>query len=104
MTALLYLMEDTTGYHNAAYLSSQMGSSKGKCSKEINGWKPSSLTTSIQSIVAVISAVCMPLVGAVIDHTTHQRLVGHLTAVPLVAFIVVVYIFLDQTNLLRACM
>jgi len=97
VTALLYLAEDAAGCHDAAYLSSQMGSSKGECSKEINGWKPSSLTTSIQSIVAVISAVCMPLVGAIIDHTTHRRLVGQLTAVLLVAFNVV-YIFLDQTN------
>lgn len=97
VTALLYLAEDAAGCHDAAYLSSQTDSSNGECSKEINGWKPSSLTTSIQSIVAVISAVCMPLVGAVIDHTTHRRLVGQLTAVLLVAFNVV-YIFLDRTN------
>lgn len=96
VTALLYLAEDAAGCHDAAYLS--LGSSSsGECTRQIYGFRPSSLTTSVQSIVAVISSICMPLVGAVIDHTSHRRLVGQLTAVLLVGFNIV-YVFLGETN------
>ncbi|EEC50464.1 predicted protein [Phaeodactylum tricornutum CCAP 1055/1] len=46
------------------------------CTNTVYGLKPSSLLTATTSIVGVVAAFLMPIVGAVVDHTTHRRLLG----------------------------
>jgi MFS transporter, UMF1 family len=46
------------------------------CTNRIYGFRPSSLLTLASSIVGVSAALLMPIVGAVVDHTTHRRRVG----------------------------
>lgn len=40
------------------------------------GLKPSSLLTLVSSVVGVIAALVMPVIGAVVDHTTHRWMMG----------------------------
>lgn len=53
----------------------------------VYGFKPSSLLTLFTSIIGVIAAVMMPIVGAVVDHTRFRRMMGVLSGVLSVAFI-----------------
>jgi MFS-type transporter involved in bile tolerance (Atg22 family) len=46
------------------------------CNKKIYGFMPSSLLTLTTSIVGVIAAFLMPIVGAVVDHTQYRRFMG----------------------------
>lgn len=50
------------------------------CDGKVYGLKPSSLLTTYATIVGVLSAACLPIVGAVLDHTTHRKLVGLISA------------------------
>jgi len=38
--------------------------------------KPSSLLTATSTIVGIVGAILMPFVGAIVDHTTHRKLLG----------------------------
>jgi MFS-type transporter involved in bile tolerance (Atg22 family) len=49
------------------------------CNQKIHGFMPSSLLTLTTSIVGVIAAILMPIVGAVVDHTQYRRLMGILS-------------------------
>ena len=40
------------------------------------GLKPSSLLTLMSSVIGVVAALFMPITGAMIDHTSHRRLLG----------------------------
>ena len=42
----------------------------------VHGFLPSSLLTNIATVAGLVSALVLPLAGAVIDHTPHRRLVG----------------------------
>jgi phytanoyl-CoA hydroxylase len=53
----------------------------------VYGFKPSSLLTLFTSLIGVVAAIMMPIVGAVVDHTSHRRLMGVLSGVLSVAFI-----------------
>ncbi|KAL7566702.1 hypothetical protein ACA910_017760 [Epithemia clementina (nom. ined.)] len=46
------------------------------CELKTHGFRPSSLLTATTSIVGVISAVLMPIVGALVDHTEYRRMLG----------------------------
>lgn len=50
------------------------------CEGRVYGLKPSSLLTTYATIVGVLSAFCLPLVGAILDHTSHRKLVGLVSA------------------------
>ena len=54
---------------------------------KVHGFKPSSLLTLFTSIIGVIAAIMMPIVGAVVDHTRFRRMMGVLSGVLSVAFI-----------------
>jgi UMF1 family MFS transporter len=51
----------------------------------IHGFKPSSLLTNIAIVSGIVSNVLLPLVGAVVDHTSYRRQVGSYSAILLVA-------------------
>lgn len=61
------------------------------------GFKPSSLLTLMTSIIGVIAAVLMPIVGAVVDHTEHRRMLGVFSGFLAVALIGA-QIFITEDN------
>jgi MFS transporter, UMF1 family len=50
------------------------------CDERVFGMKPSSLLTNIAMLSGLCSAISMPLIGAIIDHTSFRKEVGALTA------------------------
>lgn len=54
------------------------------CNARILFMKPSSLLTNIATVAGLSSGLCMPLFGAIVDHTPHRRQVGIYTAALLV--------------------
>mmetsp|Transcript_18236 Transcript_18236/g.34614 ORF Transcript_18236/g.34614 Transcript_18236/m.34614 type:complete len:580 (+) Transcript_18236:200-1939(+) len=54
---------------------------------KVYGFKPSSLLTLFTSVIGIIAALMMPVVGAVVDHTQYRRLMGVISGVLSVAFI-----------------
>lgn len=54
---------------------------------KVYGFKPSSLLTLFTSVIGVIAALMMPIVGAVVDHTRYRRMMGVVSGVLSVAFI-----------------
>mmetsp|Transcript_12175 Transcript_12175/g.25201 ORF Transcript_12175/g.25201 Transcript_12175/m.25201 type:complete len:567 (-) Transcript_12175:2261-3961(-) len=62
-----------------------------------HGFKPSSLLTLTTSIIGVIAAILMPIVGAVVDHTPYRRLAGVVSGFLAVALIGA-QIFLNEDN------
>ena len=67
------------------------------CQKKTHGFRPSSLLTATTSIIGVISALLMPFVGAVVDHTPHRRMVGIVSGFFAVA-LVGAQIFISEDN------
>ena len=49
-----------------------------ECRNEVYGMKPSSFVTTAASAIAIVVALLIPLVGAVIDYTSHRRLIGRI--------------------------
>mmetsp|Transcript_26438 Transcript_26438/g.76307 ORF Transcript_26438/g.76307 Transcript_26438/m.76307 type:complete len:592 (+) Transcript_26438:308-2083(+) len=52
-----------------------------RCPNRIYGLRPSSMLTMASVITGVTSALLMPFIGAVVDHTRHRKAVGVLTAI-----------------------
>ena len=52
-----------------------------RCPNRVYGFRPSSMLTMASVITGVTSAVLMPFIGAVVDHTRHRKTVGVLTAI-----------------------
>mmetsp|Transcript_15261 Transcript_15261/g.24742 ORF Transcript_15261/g.24742 Transcript_15261/m.24742 type:complete len:593 (+) Transcript_15261:32-1810(+) len=50
------------------------------CQERVYGMRPSSVLTDIVMVVGLLSAVLMPLVGSIIDHTDYRRAVGSISA------------------------
>ena len=50
------------------------------CDERVFGMKPSSLLTSIAMVSGFLSAISMPLMGAIVDHTPYRKEVGAVTA------------------------
>jgi MFS family permease len=50
------------------------------CDERVYGFKPSSFISNIAIISGVLSALFMPLFGAMIDYTSHRRTVGAVSA------------------------
>eukprot|EP00590_Aulacoseira_subarctica_P000429 CAMPEP_0172435220 /NCGR_PEP_ID=MMETSP1064-20121228/71059_1 /TAXON_ID=202472 /ORGANISM="Aulacoseira subarctica , Strain CCAP 1002/5" /LENGTH=145 /DNA_ID=CAMNT_0013183511 /DNA_START=31 /DNA_END=469 /DNA_ORIENTATION=+ len=63
VTALIQLAEEAAGCTPAEE------NTDGGCTKLVYVMCPTSMLTSIQTVAIAISAVCMPLVGALIDYT-----------------------------------
>ena len=51
-----------------------------ECEEKFWGVKPSSLTTLINTFVAITSAFLMPIFGALVDYTAHRKKIGYSTA------------------------
>ncbi len=52
-----------------------------ECNETVYGIRPSSLLTTYGTIVGLISACSLPLVGAVVDYTSQRKLIGFCTAI-----------------------
>mmetsp|Transcript_3465 Transcript_3465/g.3976 ORF Transcript_3465/g.3976 Transcript_3465/m.3976 type:complete len:517 (-) Transcript_3465:679-2229(-) len=56
----------------------------GPCESRVHGFLPSSLLTNMVLVSGLLGAALMPVVGSVVDHTKHRRLVGRASWVGLV--------------------
>jgi UMF1 family MFS transporter len=68
-----------------------------ECNETVYGIKPSSLFTTILTIVAVCSAPLLPLMGAIVDYTPHRRLIGR-TVSSLFCATIFPLIFVNEDN------
>jgi UMF1 family MFS transporter len=50
------------------------------CEERVFGMKPSSLLTNIAMLAGFLSAITMPLMGAIVDHTNYRKQVGAISA------------------------
>mmetsp|Transcript_728 Transcript_728/g.1752 ORF Transcript_728/g.1752 Transcript_728/m.1752 type:complete len:652 (-) Transcript_728:38-1993(-) len=57
------------------------------CDGRVHGFKPSSILTNIVMLVGIFSAIAMPLVGSLIDHTPYRRAVGATSATLMIIMI-----------------
>ena len=73
-TALLRLAAEDVGCEQAA-----------DCENTVYGLRPSSLLTLTSAITGIVAALLMPIVGAIVDHTRHRKLVGSVSALILIA-------------------
>lgn len=73
-TALLRLATADSGCEQAA-----------ACENTVYGLRPSSLLTLTSAITGSVAALLMPVVGAMVDHTRHRKLVGSVSALILIA-------------------
>jgi MFS-type transporter involved in bile tolerance (Atg22 family) len=55
------------------------------CEKTVYGLKPSSLLTTVTSVIGVLAALGMPIFGAVVDRTPYRRRIGIITACIVIA-------------------
>ncbi|GFH58915.1 hypothetical protein CTEN210_15391 [Chaetoceros tenuissimus] len=68
-----------------------------ECVSRVYNLKPSSLITLYAAVIGFISAIFLPLVGAVIDHTPHRKIIGTATGFLLMAC-VFGQIFITENN------
>ena len=59
------------------------------CDGKVYGFKPSSLLAVMGTVVGLLAAISMPMIGAVVDHTNLRWKIGAVTAFLLVAINVV---------------
>jgi hypothetical protein len=50
------------------------------CNEKVYGLKPSSLLSTFATVLGLVAAISMPLVGAIVDYTPHRRGLGRLMA------------------------
>ena len=68
-----------------------------ECYGKVYGLRPSSLLTTLSTVVALISAFSLPFVGAVVDYTSHRKFIGFVTAVAQIMF-TASQIFVNERN------
>jgi len=78
-TSLLWLAK------NAAGCFEDPDTIGGECHKSVHGMKAESFVTNIATYSALLSALFMPICGAIVDYTPHRKLVGIVTAIVLIA-------------------
>ena len=66
------------------------------CEGRVYGMKPTSILTNIMAIVGLLSAVLMPLIGSIIDHTTYRRAVGRISGGLMTLFILIQVLLLPK--------
>lgn len=74
-TAIVYLAEDQAGCLD------EDGETIEDCEGEVYGFKPASFVANIAVVAGVLSALFMPLIGAMVDCTDHRRTVGVVSVV-----------------------
>ena len=52
-----------------------------QCEKTVYGLHPGSLLTTATVATGILSAIFMPIIGAIVDHTSHRKIVGVVTAI-----------------------
>ena len=52
-----------------------------ECTNKVYGIRPSSLLTTIVTLVGLCAAVLMPVIGSIIDHTKYRRAGGRISAI-----------------------
>jgi MFS transporter, UMF1 family len=67
------------------------------CEGKVYGIRPSSLLTTILTIVGVVSATLLPVLGAMVDSTPHRRLLGRILAATLCVLLIPT-IFVNANN------
>jgi len=68
-----------------------------ECNKEVYGMKPSSFITTLTTVTSLLVACSLPLMGAIIDHTSHRRSVGRVLAFMYICC-VVPHIFMSEQS------
>jgi MFS-type transporter involved in bile tolerance (Atg22 family) len=63
----------------------------------VYGLKPTSILTAVTAVVGVLAALVMPIVGAVIDHTPHRRILAQISAA-VVVVITGIQMTVNQSN------
>lgn len=71
---LLRLAKEATGCYGYEEITQQ------DCQERVYGMRPSSILADIVMVVGLLSAVLMPLIGSIIDHTEYRRAVGSISA------------------------
>jgi UMF1 family MFS transporter len=66
-----------------------------ECDARVYGMRPTSILSNIVMIVGLFSAVIMPLIGSIIDHTNYRRAVGGISAACL-AFLMLLQMLVMQ--------
>lgn len=72
-TALLRLAKEAAG---CATVPPPGSNTVPSCDARVYGIRPSSLLTTYTIVVGILSASCLPLMGALVDYTSHRRLIG----------------------------
>lgn len=72
------------------------------CNDRVMGMRPSSILADIVMVVGLLSAVLMPLIGSIIDHTEYRREVGSLSAALMSIFILLQMLVMEDHWFLAA--
>ena len=67
-----------------------------ECHERVFGMRPSSILTNIVMVVGLLSAVLMPLIGSIIDHTKYRRAVGSFSAAFMSVMILVQMLIMED--------
>jgi MFS-type transporter involved in bile tolerance (Atg22 family) len=62
----------------------------------VYGMRPTSILTNIVTVTSLLSAIIMPLVGSIVDHTDHRRAVGSISAAAIAIFILVQMLVIEE--------
>uniref|UniRef100_A0A7S2A352 Major facilitator superfamily (MFS) profile domain-containing protein n=1 Tax=Ditylum brightwellii TaxID=49249 RepID=A0A7S2A352_9STRA len=65
------------------------------CTTKVYGFKPTNILTMSSVVVGLASAILMPIVGAIVDHTKYRKFMGALTAF-LVCFVTGLQLIISQ--------
>ena len=85
-TALLDLAEEVAGCETYDEVNNESGDDDYECDGEVWGFlKPSSLVSTAGTFISLGSALVLPFIGAVIDHTDHRRQIGEYSMYGLIA-------------------
>lgn len=79
-TALLKLAKEAAGCETVPEDTDDDSYVVPECNEKIYGMRPTSLLTNIVMISGLASASLLPLVGSLLDHTSHRRTVGRLSS------------------------
>ena len=68
-----------------------------ECNETVYGLKPSSLITTLVSVLSLLVAIMTPLMGAIIDYTHHRRRIGRILAF-LYVCLIIPHIFMNEST------
>lgn len=77
-TALIRLASESAG---CVYHDDDDTVDNPECNEKVYGFRPSSLIAMIAVVSGILSAFFLPIIGAVVDYTSHRKLVGIVSAV-----------------------